>query len=245
VARNLALNEAKHDWIALLDADDWYSDSRLSRLIEIATVHAFDVVADDQWLYFESELAPVRKRSERLPIFANANPVKGVSLQELLSNVGLGIVQPVVRREMLEKHNVRYRNAYRFGEDFRFLYDLLSCGGRMGVVNEALYNVRLHGNSLTSNRVAMYSGMIEVLEGIMVDEAAAESQSGLAALRKAIRQARVTRNYGLVMDPLKNGEFLKAMVALAGNPALSFLIISRLFSRFNKRMSRKFSKDKV
>ncbi len=46
-ARNAGLAVARGEWIAVLDADDMYTPSRLKRLIELAETNRADVVADN------------------------------------------------------------------------------------------------------------------------------------------------------------------------------------------------------
>lgn len=236
-ARNEALSRATGDWVALLDADDWFSPDRLVRLTQLAETHDLDVVADDQWLWPASGSEQARRRSASLPFLKDTLPIKRVGLEQLFENVGLGIVQPIIRREFLERHAIAYRDTYRYGEDFRLLYELLSKGARMGVTGDALYNARLHESSLTADRVAMFSGMVKVLDDIRQEIAATGSNCGVEALQSAIRQAKETRAYGSVMDPLKQGKLSAAFMALSRNPAFPLQFASRMGKKLIKRVA--------
>ena len=50
-SRNRALLESRGEWIALLDADDWFgSPVRLRRMLDVAYAENADMVADDIYL---------------------------------------------------------------------------------------------------------------------------------------------------------------------------------------------------
>src|SRR5215203_336114 len=46
-ARNKALDEARGEWIAFLDADDWFAPGRLPYLLEVAEAAGADAITDD------------------------------------------------------------------------------------------------------------------------------------------------------------------------------------------------------
>lgn len=49
-SRNRALKEAKGEWVALLDSDDWYAPNRLEKLLQVAYQKNADLIADDMHL---------------------------------------------------------------------------------------------------------------------------------------------------------------------------------------------------
>jgi succinoglycan biosynthesis protein ExoO len=50
-ARNAALANATGEWIAILDADDWYDPTRLEVLLKVAQDYKADLVADSLKIY--------------------------------------------------------------------------------------------------------------------------------------------------------------------------------------------------
>lgn len=230
-ARNLALQKASKDWLAVLDSDDWFENERLSVLVNLAIIHDLDVIADDQRLIEGSNSSHTKLRSDSLKLLSWAVDPLRIDMDLLLNNIGLGIVQPVIRRDFLVRHQICYRDEKWYGEDFRLLYDLLRCGARMAVIGKPLYNARIHSSSLTADRVKMFSGMKQVLQDIEQELLKFRRDDWLQSVRKAVAQAEETIAYGSVMDPLKKGQILKAMNALLSNPYFP--------GQFAKRMLKK------
>ena len=57
---NRAIAEANGEWIAVLDADDWYAHDRLSRLVNAADAHNVPLAADNQYFWDEDAGTIVR-----------------------------------------------------------------------------------------------------------------------------------------------------------------------------------------
>ncbi len=139
-ARNRALTEAKGEWVAILDADDAYTPERLSRLIETARKASADMVADNIRLYDahaqkESGIAFQWGKEAHIPL----------TLEYLLKNdtVGrgnpLGWIKPMIKRDFLEKHGLKYQTNLRHAEDFYLYVEILLQHGKAVLLNEAHY----------------------------------------------------------------------------------------------------------
>ena len=142
-ARNKAIEEARGEWIFVLDADDWYAPGRLERMVDVAERHGADMVADDQFLY-DATLDSVIGRAF-LP-FANGVSERPLDSYEYLQNTitgvmrfDYGLLKPGIRRTFLAEHQIRYYDAYRNGADFGFYLDILMAGGRVWLLQDAMY----------------------------------------------------------------------------------------------------------
>lgn len=233
-SRNIGIEHASHDWIVILDADDWMEPERLHTLISLAENHHLDVIADDQALYSGTPPTKIGLRSDKLPILRGAEELTTIDMETLVKNTGLGIVQPVIRRQFLVDNNIRYSTRHRHGEDYLFLFDMLRHGARMGIINKPLYNATLHSQSLTADRVRMFTGMATVLDEIRASLVQMGRNDLLPDIDKAIASTIDTAKYGSVMDPLKRGDLPAAIKGLLRNPSFPLQLARRLVRKIIK-----------
>ncbi|QDT03526.1 putative glycosyltransferase EpsJ [Rubripirellula lacrimiformis] len=218
--RNRGIDAAKGDWIAMVDSDDWISPDRLGRMIDVAEANGLDVIGDNQWVCNPAHNSK-RKRMgwlDQIETSPNADDLITIGMQQLIKHTGLGIIQPLIRRSFLEQEPIRYRTEFRYGEDYHFLFDLMIAGASLGVIDEPMYFAEINQSGLTSNRVQMFAGMVEVLQSIRQLVAGTPHQLLSKEIDEAIAMCRKTIQYGAVMDPLKSGRILHALGALASNP---------------------------
>jgi hypothetical protein len=62
----------------------------------------------------------------------------------------LGFVQPMIRRDLLEAHGLRFPTQIRAGEDFVHYFECVAHGARFALVPEAWYVYRIRAGSITS-----------------------------------------------------------------------------------------------
>jgi succinoglycan biosynthesis protein ExoU len=132
-ARNVAIAASKAPWICVLDSDDWMESGRLAALIPL-TQQGYDMIADDL-VQTTGELArgaPMwfRDRPEAQDVdfetfVRNDIPMKGHDRREM------GFFKPLMRREFLDRHEIRYVENMRLGEDYDLYARILARGARM------------------------------------------------------------------------------------------------------------------
>ena len=135
VARNLAITSTSSPWLTILDADDYLIDGRL------AALHALSGDADF-----------VADRLIRTPLGEEPRWQRGdLQAQSLsftkfvLGNLGgadaldLGFMKPLIRRDFLGAHGLRYQAAMRLGEDYELYARALAHGARFVTCGEAGY----------------------------------------------------------------------------------------------------------
>lgn len=142
-ARNRALDVATGQWIALLDADDWYEPQRLEKMVGTAEAFKVGIVYDllrwvdattgeERRIFFSSRCAPP------------SSPIR-VSVEEAFR--WHLVLKPLMCRNLIARHQIRYDPFIRVGEDYLFQMQVFLKCGEGAVVPEALYNYRLHRGS--------------------------------------------------------------------------------------------------
>ncbi|WP_367159726.1 glycosyltransferase family 2 protein [Kozakia baliensis] len=142
LARNIGLEQATGDWVAILDADDAYAPNRLETLVSlIESDPSLDVVADDL-AYYDAIAAKITGRA----LGPAHIPSAEITLEDYLAHtvadgktLDWGLFKPVFRRNFLNQHQLRYPTNRRHGEDYVFMLRLLSAGARFRVSPEATY----------------------------------------------------------------------------------------------------------
>lgn len=159
-ARNAALAVARGRWIALLDADDLFTPDRLERMIRHAEATGADLLADDLQKCDFATGAPLgRCFGDRISAWTEP-----LSLLDLVrgdvpdlrqtQHDKLGFLQPVMRREFLQQHGIRYAEDVTAAEDFLFYFECIARGARFLLMPEAFYIYRLRPTSISNGGVA-------------------------------------------------------------------------------------------
>ena len=155
-ARNAALEVAKGDFFAVLDADDTYAPTRLEALAELAVARPdLDILCTDVLL--EAAGGVAKRFTETTPF-----PVQD---QRAAILERCFCAAPAMRRARLEAIG-GYDESLETGEDWECLIRLLYSGASAGLVEEALYHYRIGPGSLTSDRLRTLRDRVVLLERI-------------------------------------------------------------------------------
>lgn len=207
-ARNLALDAARGDWIALLDADDRYRPDRLERLLDAAGRENVAIVADNLNLVSEhGTWQGLSWPDITAPMIVDAEAFVRGNDWGVQHRFALGYAKPVFKRALVESRGLRYRSDLRIAEDYHFLLSLLLGGERMLVLPDALYDYMQRPDSVsrkpTEQDLTTLLGAIGELRDAAVSEpvrAALERQQrtllpylGYAGFTSAVRQRRPVR----------------------------------------------------
>ena len=235
-ARNRAIEAARGQWIAVLDADDWYSAGRLSSLLAHAQREGATLVADNQHFVRGETARPHRqlfRTAKTEPTFLTAFDLLRNDRVGRTGNYGL--LKPVVRRRVLMENKIRYDETLDNAEDLYFLLDCLRCVGGLLLVNEAHYFYRIHKASIsTAPPIATLQTVLEAQRRYC---SLFDPDKDGPTLRLMHKRTKALERYircKTLIVPLKRGDLNLALRQMMRDPAVLVFLIQPL-GRFVER----------
>jgi len=239
-ARNAAIGFAAAEWIAVLDADDWYKPRRLEAILKAATDLQADLVCDNLKIYDHAreEIIDETRHGNKYEV-TPLTPEYLCRRDTPLNRHAIGYLKPMVRKEFLRAHGVAYNQQYRAGEDFMFLMEILLNGGRGYVIPEALYVYR-HRISPTTRKISPHSRSdsgfefaIRGCDDLMQKYSASMSREAREALqyKRWVFESRIM--CGDMIDDLRQRKPLEAARILARRPFILALMAATIVKWIN------------
>jgi Glycosyl transferase family 2 len=159
-ARNAALEIARAEFFAVLDADDIYLPQRLEALADLSRANpGLDLLCTD--IEFEVDGRIFGRFTDGCPF--EIGDQRAAVLERCFCAV------PAVRRTTLLGVG-GYDESLRTAEDWDCVIRLIHAGAAAGLVEEPLYRYRLHADSLTADRVVRLRERVAFLERYASDE---------------------------------------------------------------------------
>lgn len=217
-ARNVGLDAARGNWIAILDADDTVSPQRLARMIDLASATDAQIVVDNidvanldggvERMFPEDMLQ--RLRTLTLAAFIESNVL-------FRSTYNFGYMKPVFERRFLDEHHLRFVESIRIGEDYILLASALALGGRCIVDPAAGYCYHIREGSISRvlelrHVEAMIAADKAFLAGHRLEAAAMAMQS------RRERSLREAHAFLRLVDQLKSRSLAGAAQVALSNP---------------------------
>jgi glycosyltransferase involved in cell wall biosynthesis len=238
-ARNAAIAAARGRWISVLDGDDYFHPERLERLLALAGETGADIIADNQVLF---DSAPQRNPRLLLP---DGGPGRVDVAAMVQANVlrwkggSLGYLKPVIRRDFLDRSNVRYDERLRIGEDYDFLLRLLAAGADLRVAPQPLYFYRKHPGSISYRMTADdLDQMRRADAAFRRDHPAADAQTLAALDRRAVSIDNVD-GFLAAIEALKARRLGEAIPTMLRRPAVAALVLRAMGEGIARRVRRR------
>jgi len=218
ISRNLAIEVARGEWIALLDADDAWFPERLEQML--ASGDNADVVSDDVYIVRSSLIKPDK------PVLWSLLQEEGLAVTEprwldILDFVRheFSLLQPIIRRSFLTQHRLAYAPTIRFAEDFRLYFEIMASGARWLQSPQGYYLYYKHADALTKNKRVLWQETIESAQSLFNHPAAVGDKALTVALERRIQMARGHVVFATVQDALRQRRFVELARSLVENPS--------------------------
>jgi succinoglycan biosynthesis protein ExoO len=183
-SRNRAIREARGEWLALLDADDWFAPGRLAILIDNAHRANAHMVVDDMFLVNDGTGLAYSTWLTDIDALHSDNtwiaPAQFVRLD-------LGSLKPLMRRQFIVGNALFFPEDVRYGEDFLQLLHALLAGGRLLLVPTPMYHLRRGDTgSATTNRLALTTQITSLTQQMLSDPMIASDKVLCSALQQRL-----------------------------------------------------------
>lgn len=218
-SRNAAIDQARGEWVAILDSDDWWEAHRLERLLSLATAHQADIVCDDLLFIRDGERKPsatfLRMRARQLGTIDK--PFEVSALKMAVDDYGF--LKPMFRKSFLDTHGIRYNPAFRAGEDFEFLLRCLLSSARMVVSPEAMYYYRAREGSLVADPIRCLSNILEMTNELIRTTDTRAHGAVVEALENYRERKRGELADARFRVPLHQGDWRQCLTLAVRNPS--------------------------
>jgi succinoglycan biosynthesis protein ExoO len=252
-ARNRALQEARGEWVAVLDADDWYAPQRLQRLLQVARAHEADMVADDMQLIVDGQDTPWSTWMRESGVLWN-EPRHIESHYLIDTNVlgqqtlKIGLSKPIFSRKLLSQYEIQYDPFVKVSQDFWLDFDCLLNGARFILVPEPYYYYRAHGASLvhTVDLTDYLSRECQKALNYLNDRSFREKHPRVAkALSNKYKRDLKMQRYYTVVTAIRKRDWLTAIAQILRTPYVLLQFLSRMKGIFSRRYNYYIKKDKM
>lgn len=229
-ARNRAIDAATMPFVAILDADDRFVPGRFARLFDGSD---WDFCADNVAFLTDRDafenFAPEVGSRDRTGSLDLETFLEGNRNSRMVERSELGFLKPVMRREFLDRHALRYAPDCRLGEDFLLYCRALAGGARFRIHESCGYVAYERPNSLSGEHgVDDLRHFLEGLEALEPDLPKSTARS-FRHLQDSLREKISVRE---VLDIRSEHGLARGVMALGTRPtALRDILRDKLRTR--------------
>lgn len=240
-ARNIALDLSSASWVTVLDADDFFLPGRISKLL--AWCSDCDFVADDILRIAEDRVEkghydPLISSQPFTPWLCDLETfVRGNIGKPGKARKELGFLKPIMRRNFLVGHNLRYDENLRLGEDYAFYAKALAHNAKFLVVPAQGYVSLVRPGSLSGRHTKKDLERLRDSDRALV-KMRVFSVAETRAIQKHYRATDAKVQWLEVIDAVKRRRLLPFFSAFLRSPEVSFFLAARLWEQLVLRTKR-------
>ncbi len=222
-ARNIALDNARGEWVQFVDSDDLLEKDMMEQLFKNSRNNELVISG-----VLDKDLDTGKVKSRKLPYAELSNKQEignyligmDISSKRICLNY---LWNKWFRRSIIDESNLRFDETIRLGEDFIFISKYFKNISRLVIVDGAYYNYCYHGtNSLTGRfdvnelqrRDVMYEAFKELLENYNV----LEKGQNILKLTEGMHLIKGLSKIGLPSCKLKKSEKLEYIKMFLNSP---------------------------
>jgi len=228
-ARNLALEAAQGEWIAPLDADDWLAPERLEHLVRFAQDKGATMAADlmlqidDEGNTYGVAFSDLLKP----PCHPRCYSIK----EYLYAHIS---VQPLMSRQPILNHNLRYPEGIVLGGDHILQTQLQLKGAELWVLPEPSYFYRIHPASMVSAHGHSIEKINALFEYMLQMEGIRDDPELIRCVKRDRQRLLLPKQYERFATALKHRQWRVAKQYLS--PAVFARFVSRLPGAVYRRL---------
>ena len=160
-ARNMGLDRAIGELITFVDSDDWVHPDFLKKRYDAIIHEAADVAYCDVELVYASHSEYCRT--------AILNPEESTQVNAWIKSRTTYSPILLLKKELIDKNELRYIEGLRFGEDFNFILKLLMYSKKVVHVPEALYYYNKQNQSSAMHNLGIYRDDLQLVYSDLID----------------------------------------------------------------------------
>ena len=186
IARNCGIENASGEWIVFVDSDDFVTPDYIDSL--------FKTTNNGELPFGMTGMSKISKTGELIHRndTATVYTIDRDECIELLFNYSNGywgyICGKIYNKNLLNKHNIRFREDIYFNEDRLFCFEylcILNENEKIVIDTQAYYNYVIHENAATSQEIS-YKSLTE-LDAFIVMDKIGKKRIGKSRLSSIIR----------------------------------------------------------
>jgi succinoglycan biosynthesis protein ExoO len=231
---NRAIDAARGDWIAALDADDVWLPERLERMLAVSAGE--DAVSDDELILRTSPHHRGRVRALSLLASHGVSLTKPrrITTWEFVQH-DLGLLKPLLRRSFLEQQGLKYDADLKIVADFSLYIKLLLAGARWLQLPNAYYLYTWHGENTSRDTLAIAEDVAKSNEGLLHHPVVAADPRLVRALERRAGDWESNGSFAVISNLLRQRRALELGRLLVDEPSQLSLAMGKIVRSLRRR----------